>query len=153
MREPENDDWAKLVHLMKYIGGTRKLTLILSAKVSGILKWWIDGSFTLHPNMRGHTGDCLSMGRGFPIVSSTKHNLNTLSSNKTETLAVDDCIPAVIWNRYCLDSQGYDVFENIVYQDNKNAMILEKNGKAPRSKLRKHITIRHDFVLKHMNSS
>ena len=42
-REPENDDWAKLVHIMKYIRGTSNLPLILSDTRSGILKWWIDG--------------------------------------------------------------------------------------------------------------
>ena len=69
VREPENDNWAKLVHIKKYIRGTRKLPLILSANGSGILKWWIDGSFTVHPNMSGNTGGGLSMGRVFTIVS------------------------------------------------------------------------------------
>ena len=32
---------------------------------------------------------------------------------------MDGCIPAVLWTRYLLDAQGYAVFENIVYQDNK----------------------------------
>ena len=48
---PDLDDWKKLVHLMKYIRGTCKLPLILSANGSGILKWWVDASFTVHPNM------------------------------------------------------------------------------------------------------
>jgi hypothetical protein len=29
------------------------LPLILSANGSGILKWWVDASFAVHPNMRG----------------------------------------------------------------------------------------------------
>ena len=86
------------------------------------------------------------MGRGFPIVSSTKHNLNTQSSTETEIVAVDDCMPSVLWVRYWLEAQGYDVFENIVYQDNKSAILLEKNGKASSSKRTKHINIRYYFV-------
>jgi hypothetical protein len=36
-RTPDKDDWKKLVHLMRYIRGTRKMPLILSADSSGIL--------------------------------------------------------------------------------------------------------------------
>jgi hypothetical protein len=92
-----------MVHLMKYIRGTKKLPLILSAKGSGILKWWIDASFAVHPNMRGHTGGGLSMGRGFPIVNSTKQKLNTRNSTETEIVGVDDCMPSVLWTRYFME--------------------------------------------------
>ena len=42
VRAPGLDDWAKMVHMMRYIRGTRTLPLILSANGSGILKWWVD---------------------------------------------------------------------------------------------------------------
>jgi hypothetical protein len=42
VREPAQDDWAKMVHLMKYIRGTELPPLILSPTDNGILKcWWI----------------------------------------------------------------------------------------------------------------
>ena len=104
----------------------------------------------MNPNTRGHTGGGLSMGRGYPITSSTKKNLNTQSSTETDIVAVDDCMPAVLWNRYWLDSQGYDVFENIVYQDNKSAILLEYNGKASSSKRTKHTNMRYYFVTYHI---
>ena len=68
-REPDNDDWSNFVYLMKCIISTRNLPLILSTNVSNILKWWICGSFVVNPNIRGHTGGGLSIGRGFPIDS------------------------------------------------------------------------------------
>ena len=64
VREPDTDDEAKLIHLMKYTRGTKRLALTLSADGSGILKWWVDASFAVHPNMRGHSGGGLSLGRG-----------------------------------------------------------------------------------------
>jgi hypothetical protein len=79
-RAPDKDDWNKLVHLMIYIRGTCTIPLILSTNGSGILKWWVDASFAVHPNMRGHPGGGLSLGRGFPIASSTNQKLNTPSS-------------------------------------------------------------------------
>jgi hypothetical protein len=146
VRATDTDDWKKMVHLMKYLRATRKLPLILGANGSGILKWWIDGSFAVHPNMRGHTGGGLSLGRGFPITASTKQKLNTRSSTEAELVSVDDCMPAVCWTRYFLEAQGYGVNENIVYQDNKSAILLEKNGKASSSKRTKHINIRFYFI-------
>ena len=146
VREPDEDDWTKLTHLMKYIRGTKDLPLVLSANGSGILKWWVDGSFGVHPNMRGHTGAGLSMGRGFPIASSSKQKLNTRSSTESELVAVDDYMPAILWTRYFLEAQGYGVRENIVYQDNLSAILLEKNGKASSSKRTKHINVRYYFV-------
>jgi len=100
----------------------------------------------VHPNLRGHTGGGLSLGRGFPIVNSTKQKLNTRSSTESEIVGVDDCMPAICWTRYFLQSQGYGVSENIVYQDNMSAILLEKNGKASSGKRTKHINIRYFFV-------
>ena len=74
MREPNVDDWNKMCNLMMYIWETLYMPLTVSANSSGILKWGVDGSFAVHPNMRGHTGGGMSLGRGFPIVVSTKHS-------------------------------------------------------------------------------
>jgi hypothetical protein len=97
VREPDKDYWTKLVHLMRYIRGTLTMPLILSANGSGILKWWVDVSFTVHPNMYGHSRGVLSLGRGFPIVSSTKQKLNTRSSTETEFMGAYDFMPAICW--------------------------------------------------------
>ena len=135
-----------MCHLMQYIRETLYLPLTLSADGSGILKWWVDGSFAVHPDMRGHTGGGLSLGRGFPIVIGTKQKLNTRSSTESEIIAVDDCMPSICWTRYFLLEQGYGVEENILYQDNRSAILLERNGKASSSKRTKHINIRYYFV-------
>jgi hypothetical protein len=45
-----------------------------------------------------------------------------------------------------MKAQGYGVKDNIVFQDNKSSILLEKNGKASgskRSKRTKHINIRY----------
>jgi Trk-type K+ transport system membrane component len=120
---------------MRYPRGTRKLPLTLSADGTGILKWWVDGSFAVHPNMGGHTGAGLTMGQGFPISNSSKQKLNTQSSTESElVVGVDDMMPSILWTRNFLQSQGYGVKEAIIYQDNKSAILLEKNGKASSSK-------------------
>jgi hypothetical protein len=122
------------------------MPLILSANGSGILKWRVDTSFTVHPNMRGHSGGGLSLGRGFPIVSSTKQKLNTQSSTETEIVGADDFMPDICWTRYFMKAQGYGVKDNVLFQDNKSSIILEKNGKASSSKRTKHINIQYFFI-------
>ena len=83
VRSIDEDDWAKLVHLIKYIRGIHNLSRTLIANESGILKWWVDASFAVHPNMQGHSGGGLSLGYGCPIVSYKKQNLHTkISTDK-----------------------------------------------------------------------
>ena len=146
VREPNQDDWSKMVHLMKYIRGTWDLPLILRADGSGMLKWCIDASHGVHKDMRGHTGGGLTMGTGFPITASTKQKLNTRSSTETEIVGVDDVMPMVLWTRLYLEGQDYGVTENIVFQDNQTAILLEKNGKRSSGKRTKHINMRYFFI-------
>ena len=96
--------------------------------------------------MRGHTGGGLTLGRGFPIVTSTKQKLNTRSSTESELVGVDDMMPSILWSRYFLEAQGYKVNDNVIFQDNQSTMLLERNGKASSSKRTKHINVRYFFI-------
>jgi hypothetical protein len=96
VREPDEDKWKKMVHLMQRVRGTRDLPLVLSANGSHILKWWVDASFAVHPDLRdGHAGGGLSLGRGFLVVSSTKQKLNNWSSAESELVGADNFMPVV----------------------------------------------------------
>jgi hypothetical protein len=146
VRAPDVDDWRKLNHLMEYFRSTIDMPLILGANATGVLNWYVDASYAVHANMRGHTGGGLTMGRGFPIVSSTKQKLNTRSSTESELVGVDDMIPSILWTRYFLKAQGYAVSDNIIFQDNRSSMLLEQNGKTSSSKRTKHINVRYFFI-------
>jgi hypothetical protein len=37
----------------------------------------------------------------------------------------------ILWTQNFLIGQGFHVTDNVVYQDNQSAMLLEKNGKCP----------------------
>ena len=139
------DDWAKMVHMMRYIRGTRTLPLIISDNRSGILKWCVYASFDVHPNTRGHYGGGLSLRRGFPIVNPTK-NLNTCISTETELVGADDFMPEICWTWYFLKAKGYIVLDNILFQDNRSSIIMENNGKASSIKRNKHIKTWYLFI-------
>jgi hypothetical protein len=123
------------------------MTLVLSANGSDILKWWVDELFAVHPNMHGHSGGGLSLGRGFPIVSSTKKKLNTRSSTETEIVGADNFMSEICWTHYFMKEQGYDVKDNVLFQYNKSSILLEMNGKASSSKRTKHINIWCFFIM------
>jgi hypothetical protein len=101
--------------------------------------------------MRGHSGGGLSLGRGFPIVSSTKQKLNTRSSTETDIVGANDFMLDICWTRYFMKAQGYGVKDNFLFQDNKSSIIFEKTGKASRSKRTKHINIQYFFITDRFN--
>ncbi len=86
------------------------------------------------------------MGRGFPIINSTKQKLNARSSMESELIGVDDMMPSILWARYFLKAQGYKISDNVIFQDNKSTMLLQRNGKASSSKRTKHINVRYFFI-------
>jgi hypothetical protein len=50
-----------------------------------------------------------------------------------------------------MEAQGYQVQDNILFQNNKSTILLEKNGKASSSKRTKHVNIRYFFITDRVN--
>lgn len=149
---PTDDDWKKLKRMIQYIRKTHHLPLTLMADHSHVVKWWVDAAFAVHADMRSQTGGMMTMGRGAFYSGSTKQKLNTKSSTEAELVGVNDFMAQVLWTRYFLECQGYAVEDNIVYQDNESAILLEKNGKGSSSKRTRHINIRFFFVTDRINA-
>ncbi len=103
--------------------GNHNQPLVLGAENDGLLMWYVDALFTVHPNMHGHTGGGLTLGRGFPISVSTKQKLNTRSSAESELVGVDDMMPIICWACYFLLSRGYGIIENLLLQVNKSSIL------------------------------
>jgi hypothetical protein len=97
VRSPNTKDWEKLCHLMEYLRGDRDRPLILGADNEGMVMWYVNASFAVHSNMRGHNNDGMTMGRGFPISVSTKQKLNTKSSTESELVGIDYMMPIILW--------------------------------------------------------
>jgi hypothetical protein len=49
---------------------------------------------------------------------------------ESEIVGADDFMPAICWTQYFMEAQGYQVQDKILFQDNKSAILLEKNGKT-----------------------
>ena len=135
-----------LVHLMQFISGTVEHPLILRIDSLHILKWYVDMAHAVHPDFRSHTGTNLTLGLGSAIGLSQKQKLNTRSSCEGELVATDDAATMILWTRLFMEAQGYEIKENILYQDNKSTILLLKNGKRSSSKRTRAINIRYFFL-------
>jgi len=61
-------------------------------------------------------------------------------------VGASDYLPNTIWAKNFLGAQGYDITENIFYQDNQSAIRLETNGRASAGQKSRHINIRYFFI-------
>jgi hypothetical protein len=146
VKKPNIGDYNKLRRVVNYLRGTKHMCLTLEADDLQVIKWWIDASFAVHEDMRSHTGGTMSMGKGSVYSTSVTQKLNTKSSTEAELVGVDDVMPQVLWTRQFMEGQGYKIRDNIVYQDNQSAMLLEKNGQRSSTKRTRHLNIRYFFV-------
>lgn len=100
VKGPDVHDWKKLMRVMKYLQRTPFILLVLGWDESGFVCWHVDTSFAVHPDMRSHTGGCMSMGQGAVISISTKYKLNTKSSTEAEVVGVDDVLNVQVRAQY-----------------------------------------------------
>jgi hypothetical protein len=147
VRNPNQDDWMKLMRMMKFLKQTRKDCLTLKSDGSQQLKWYVDATFAVHTNFKSHTGGVMMMGKGAVTSISQKQGLNTQSSTKAEVIAADELVSPMLWTRQFLEAQGYTIDDNILYQDNQSAILLESNGRKSAGKRSRHLNIHLFFVM------
>ena len=108
--------------------------------------WFIDGTFTMHPDTKIHTGAYMTFGKGLVNGSAKTQKINTTSSTIAEVVALYKNMPAIMWTQYFLKAQGYPLKPYKLHQDNTSAKLLEMNVRAFRSKHTLHMNIRYFFV-------
>ena len=146
VKEPDESDWSKLVRLMKYLNGTKKKKLTLSADNLRVIKWYVDASFAVHPDFKSHTGAAMTFGKGAVINISRKQKLNTKSSTDAELVGANDASVMILWTKLFMEHQGYNIEKNILYQDNKSAILLETNGRKSAGKRSRALNVRYFFL-------
>jgi len=56
VKAPDENDWGKMKRCLKYLWGTRHLKLCLTVDNLHTLHWWVDTSYGVHWDSKGHTG-------------------------------------------------------------------------------------------------
>ena len=139
-------DEFKLKRMLAYLQGTKAIKRIIGTEELHYIQTWINTSYAVHRDMRGHLGAIVSMGKGTLMHSCAKQKINTKSSTESEIVGVSDFLPCTIWASYFLKAQGHKLRRNIFYQDNTSAMKMLRNGKESCSSKSRHIYIRYFFT-------
>jgi len=140
------DDWKKLRRLLEYINSTMDLELIIGGNNLSICKWWVDAAYAIRDDGKSQTGATMTFGRGTIQSKSTKQKPNVKSSTEAELVGASDTSSQILWTNYFLQDQGYAADQAILFQDNKSAILLAKNGRFSSGKNTKHINIRYFFI-------
>lgn len=145
VKEPTVEDMSKLMRCLKYLNSTKDLVLRLSAREGMSVQAYVDASYAVHNDAKGHTGATISVGQGAVFNRSTKQKIVSRSSTEAELVGLSDTIPMVIWTRNLLAAMGYEQRPAVIHQDNKSAIILEESGHSTTGRTR-HINTRYFFV-------
>ena len=85
-------------------------------------------------------------------VPQINRNATQKRSTKTKIIALHDKLSDVIWMRYFVECQGYNIDKCIIFQDNMSALSLEKNRRILLSKRSKHIKAKYFLINNYYNT-
>ena len=134
LHNPDEDDYKTLTQMIQYLRGMKDLIHTLQANDDGIVRWWIDASYAVHDDMKGHTGAALSLGKGGIYSGSWKQRLVARSSTESELVGVYDVLPQILWTKLFLEEQGWLDSATVIYQDHTSSILLERNGQSSSTK-------------------
>ena len=72
------ENYNKSNQVLDDLNRSTDLPLTLKLYYLNAVKWWVDASFVLHPDMRSHPEGCINISRG----GSYTHQGNTISTQK-----------------------------------------------------------------------
>ena len=145
------EDSSKLRRVLQYLNGSKNIGLVLSFDPKMVLVSYVDVSYGVHADCKSHTGGLLSLGGGSFAAKSTKQKLVAKSSTEGELIGVSDYSGEILETRNFLISQGYDMGEATLFQDNLSTIAMIKNGR-PTSDRSRHVNIRFFYIKDRVDS-
>ena len=148
-------DWKKLTHLTNYSWATRLISPIITSDGKDTIIY-IDSAHIVHSNCKEHSGLFVTQRKGAMINVSKTLGLMNNSSTETEIVATGVRLPKCTWFCCFRIEQGEPVKGDVLIQDNKSCMSLQKNGQFSVGKGSKHIHIRYfiaDFSTKSLHGA
>ena len=91
------DNWGKFRHVLMYLKGNMYMKRYLTSESLSNIIWWVDGSFGVLCDSKGHTGAMMTMGKGAIVNILRKHKMNVASSTKSEMLSISDVLGMIVW--------------------------------------------------------
>ena len=148
MQKPRELHWRFLKRLLRYIKTTNFCSLVFKKnnkmcmpKLIGLTDSDYAGSLDDRKSTSGYAfnyGECLISWH------SSRQKTVSLSSTEAEYIGLTSAVKELIWLNQLLSELNRQVFQLVIYCDNKSAICLAKNPEFhARSK---HIDIRHHFI-------
>ena len=152
LKEPTEQDMTKLMRVMEYINSTMNYGMAFSSGDKTLNVYaWIDASYAVHDDAKGHSGTVVSIGNVADVlgnvvyVKSRKQKLVGRSSTEAELIALHDGLPQIVWTRNLLSELGYTQPPAEVFQDNKSTIFMSEQGRGNHARS-KHIDVRYFFA-------
>jgi hypothetical protein len=131
---------------MDFLKRTQSEVAEFSADDTQTIKWYVDAAFGVHKDMKSHTGNVMTLGKGCISSDSLKQKVNSRSSTEAELIGIDDVVSKILWTKRFVEAQGFQVKANIIYRDNTSSMKLETNGKESSGKRTRHFDIKYFYI-------
>ena len=96
--------------------------------------------------MSSQTGVVISMGYVMLNCRSSKQKLDAKMSTEYEIIGNSDYVTFNVWVVMFLDSQGYQIKNNIIFQDSHSTISMAKNGRYSCTGNSKNINTRNFYV-------
>ena len=95
----------------------------------------------------------LNEASGGIASGNTKQRINARSSTEAELVACDDFLSKILWCRRFMESQGIELHDNILLQDNCSSILLAKNGRSSLGKRSRAMHVRYFAIKDHVDRS
>jgi hypothetical protein len=127
------EDQAKLIKILKYLNGTRDMVLKIGMPLepdgSIVLKAYIDAAYSVHQDMKSHSGAVFTLGCGSLLPCSTKQSCVSKSPTEAERMAYTDYIgEGLSLKNVVQDITGAPV-KLVVLQDDSSVISILKNDR------------------------
>ena len=91
--KPTTEDWNKLSRVLVFSNQTINNKRVIKAVDFSSMLTYVDASYAVHPNMRGHTGGTITIVRSVLHCKASEQKLNVDSSTESELVGVSECMP------------------------------------------------------------
>lgn len=120
--------------MIQYVRGSGHLALTLEADDGSLVKLWVDVFITIASELRSQNCGMTTLGRGLHCSFSLRQRLNIRNSIEAELVTGNDFMPLILWTRDSVKEQRYKVRNDLLYQNNRSALLSANNGKCSSGK-------------------
>ncbi|KAL4105052.1 hypothetical protein QTP88_020327 [Uroleucon formosanum] len=153
IEDPKEQHWTAVKRILKYLKGTINFGLIFSSRQKIMLKGYSDADYTGDLDTRRSTsGSVFTLGSGSIAWSSRRQQCVSLSTTKSEYIALSQAVQELTWLKLFLgELMDQPKMVPTMYGDNQNAIKLVKNPEFYRRT--KHIDVRYHYIREKFNES